>query len=529
MTWKGLLLLGLLGFTMALIVAAFQSTPGYMDADAYYAGGRQLVTGHGFTENYLWNYLDDPGGVPHPSNAYWMPMASLLAAAGMGLFRSGTWWAARMGFLVICAFLPPLTASLAWMLSSRRDLALTSGLLAVFPAFYMPFLPVTDTFGCYMLLGGMFFLILFVSIPQMNDRFFLIASLLLGIVSGLMHLARADGVSWLLMAIIAVLFVLPKPPKKRSLLPIYGILLCIAGYLLIMAPWFTRNVNAFGFPLAPGGGKMLWLTDYDQLYAYPANQITWQAWLQSGLAAIAQARLWSLGLNLANTLTVQGEVFLLPLIGLGFWHLRKDRRVLMAGFGWLMTLGVMTIVFPFAGARGGFFHSGAALQVVWWVLAPVGLERVIEWGRKKRGWRSSQAGRIFRLALVSMAVLVTVVIVWGRVVGGGGGGVWDQENALYGRINQYLVSQGAGNKDMVMVANPPGFFLVSGNPSIAVPSGNVDTLLSVAQKYGALYLVLESGSVPAGLHSIYDDPRGQPDLIFLSEVENARIFLFRHH
>jgi hypothetical protein len=69
MTWKLSLLLAGLGLIAALFVAAFQSAPGYMDADYYYAGGRTLATGHGFTEMVLWNYLDNPAGLPHPSNA----------------------------------------------------------------------------------------------------------------------------------------------------------------------------------------------------------------------------------------------------------------------------------------------------------------------------------------------------------------------------------------------------------------------------------------------------------------------------
>ena len=36
-----------------------------------------------------------------------------------------------------------------------------------------------------------------------------------------------------------------------------------------------------------------------------------------------------------------------------------------------------------------------------------------------------------------------------------------------------------------MVANPPGFYLASGNPAIAVPDGDENTLLTVARRYQA--------------------------------------------
>jgi hypothetical protein len=524
MTWRTTLLLALFGFAVAAFMATFQNSPGYMDADAYYVGGRQLAAGKGFTEPFLWNYLDNPTGIPHPSNAYWMPLASILAAAGAVLFGPGSWSAARAGFLVVASCLPPLTAALAWSITGRRDLSITSGLLAVFPAFYLPFLPITDTFGLYILLGGIFFLTLSCSATIIPQKSYLFSSFFLGIISGFIHLSRADGLLWLLIAITAVIFVFPKTPYRRPLYTFSAILLTFAGYLVIMAPWFVRNIYTFHMLLAPGGSKMLWLTSYDQLFAFPASQLTATSWWQSGLVSILKARVWSLGLNLANTLAVQGEIFLLPLIVLGFWQMRPDRRVILAGLAWLLTLTVMTIVFPFAGARGGFFHSGAALQSVWWVLAPVGLDRIVVWGGRKRGWNTKQAWQIFRIGLISMAVLVTGVVMWSRGLGGNVGQGWDQENVAYSQIDMYLASHGIKAVDVVMVANPPGYFLASGNPSIAIPEGDISTLMIVARKYNAVYLILEANSVPAGLLSIYDDPKGQPGLSFLGEISYARIF-----
>jgi hypothetical protein len=66
--------------------AYFQSVPGYMDAEYYFAGGLELTRGNGFQEQVIWNYLNDPEGIPQPSHAYWMPLVSILSAAFMGLF-----------------------------------------------------------------------------------------------------------------------------------------------------------------------------------------------------------------------------------------------------------------------------------------------------------------------------------------------------------------------------------------------------------------------------------------------------------
>jgi hypothetical protein len=516
MKWHDYLLLGLLGLTVLLGVAAFQPVPGYMDADYYYAGGLQLAAGKGFTEPYLWNYLDDPSGLPHPSNAYWMPLASLLAALGAGLFGPGSWSAGRVGFIAVGASLPPLTAALAWSFSSRRDLAWLSGLLAVFSGFYLPFLASSDTFGLYMLFGGLFFLSM-----QRPTR---LAGLGLGFLAGLMHLSRADGLLWLVLAFLAVTVFSTEVPGRKQIAWI-RLLLVLAGYLLVIGPWFARNLSVFGALLAPGGTRLLWLTSYDQLFSYPAAQLSFTHWWQSGLASILKARAWALGLNLASFFSVEMEVFLLPLVLVGTWHLRRDRRLLLALLAWFLTLAAMTFAFPFAGARGGFFHSGAALQTVWWVLAPLGLERSIEWAAGRRGWQMGEARLVFRGALVFLAVLFSTAVLGLRVFGWWGSPVWGQDSTVYAEVGQYLDSQGVPPGATVVVSNPPGFYLATGHPAIAVPYGDADTLVTLARDFRAGCIVLEKGSLPAGLQALYDHPQSESRLKYLGQVEEARVFV----
>jgi len=63
------------------------------------------------------------------------------------------------------------------------------------------------------------------------------------------------------------------------------------------------------------------------------------------------------------------------LIGVGFWFNRKELSV----WGSLSALGLvlvsMTVVFPYAGQRGGFLHSGATPQTLLWALAGCGFEK----------------------------------------------------------------------------------------------------------------------------------------------------------
>jgi hypothetical protein len=166
-------LLFLLGLGVAAAVAIWQQAPGYMDADYYFALGRELARGHGFWQPFLWNFLDDPTGLPHPSHGYWPPLASLLSALSLRLVGGDSFAAGRLGALVTAASLPPLTAAIGFTLEPRRSLALLAGALAAFSGFYAAFLPTTDTFGIVMLLGGATALLLVRPQPAPR-RFFLV-------------------------------------------------------------------------------------------------------------------------------------------------------------------------------------------------------------------------------------------------------------------------------------------------------------------------------------------------------------------
>ena len=88
MSWRHYLLLTLVGLVVVIIVAAFQSAPGYMDADYYYAGGLQLASGHGFTEPYLWNYLDTPSWITPPLQCLLDAVGLAARCSRCGSFRT---------------------------------------------------------------------------------------------------------------------------------------------------------------------------------------------------------------------------------------------------------------------------------------------------------------------------------------------------------------------------------------------------------------------------------------------------------
>jgi hypothetical protein len=227
-------------------------------------------------------------------------------------------------------------------------------------------------------------------------------------------------------------------------------------------------------------------------------------------------------MNLLNAFGAQGGILVFPFILVGFWQVRRSTRARLALTGWLILLAVMTLLFPFAGARGGFFHAGTAFQPFWWAVAPLGLESIVS-GIRSRNLLDERAYVIFRGALVIICLGLTGLIIWIRILVPG----WQPEEELYVGVEQLLVEEGAQPEEIVIVRNPPGYYIVSGRPAIVMPPGGPETVLALAERYGASYFVLEPGGVLKEYREVYEQFDLHSGLEYLGEVEDARIYAVR--
>jgi hypothetical protein len=523
------LLLFVLNLVVVGSVSWFQTSPGYMDADYYFAGGIRLANGYGFSEDILWNYLDDPQGLPHPSHGYWMPLASILAALPMVLFGRQDFFTARLIFIFIAACVSPLSAFLSMRVLKRKEYAFMTGILSIISVFYLPYVGTTDTFGICMLLGIGWFVavnrILGVASDQTNSGEKKLPYLMLGIFAGLINLTRAEGSVWLLLSLCGVIY-FELVPKQIN--PDWGkiglkALICIAGYLLVFGPWVIRNLSVFGSIYTPGGIRTLWLTNYDELYAYPASKLNFMHWWSSGFE-IAKSRAWAFWQNIQTAFAVQGQIVLFPLIVWGIWRLRRDYWVQIGLTIWLVLLFIMTIIFPYQGARGGFFHTGAALQPFIWVLVPVGFQEFILWGQRIRNWNINQSGKIFKVSLICLTFMISLVVIKSRVIGvSSGNPSWGWSNYIYQQVDQYLESQNIQKDDIVMVNNPPGYYVASGHTAIVIPNEDENIVLDVSRRYRASYLLIESNH-PYSLDGLFRVPHDRSGFQFVAEIRGVMIY-----
>jgi 4-amino-4-deoxy-L-arabinose transferase-like glycosyltransferase len=476
-----------------------------MDSHYYYGSGRSLFQNHAFVEPFIWNYLDDPAGLPAPSHLYWMPLPSILVAAAQWILGP-SFKAAQIPFLLLAAGLPLISYATSWALSHNRRHALVAGLLTVFSGFFVPYWTIPETFAPFAVLGGLALYAIGRWTENPGARWWPLA---IGLLAGLGHLCRADGVLLLLVAIPFTAAIRSSAGPRIRLSPA---LLLLAGYLLVMAPWFFRNWQVIGAPLSTAGTKTVFLRSYDELFSY-GTPLTLERYLAWGWGNILRSKLAAGWANLQTFVAVNNLIFLTPLCLIGAWQMRR-RRFLWPSLAFGVTLyGAMALVFTFPGARGGVFHSSAALLPAIFAVSMVGLDTAVKWAARRRPrWNPQAATRFFSVGVVLLATGMSGFIYHGKVVGGGTwtDPDWNRTDAAMIAVGDWLQAQQAG-QPVVMVGNPPAFNYHTGLQAIVVPNEGVERTLQAARRYGAAYLVLDQNR-PTPLTALYEGKQTHPTL-----------------
>jgi len=507
MNWRDYLIITLLGAVVLGVTASFLDSPGYMDAEYYYGMGIRIAKYGELSEPFIWNYLTEVQTIPHPGFSYWMPLPALVASIGMWITGIFSFSAARSGPIAIAMLIPAVSMGLCYRLTGKRLISWLAGLLAVFPAFYNIFFTTTDSFGVMMLLGGFYLL---TALGNNSRRKFIV----LGLLTGLLHLTRPDGLLWFAAGLLLVY----KSDKKKWE---SGVLLII-GYLLVMGPWFIRNISVLGEILPGASSKVLWLRDYDELFLFQTRDLNFKHWYSQGWVQIFRNIVTSVWVNLKTLLFVQGQLALFPLILLGlrkYWRNTAVQSILIV---WGLDFLLMSVVFPFAGMRGGYLHSGSGFQPLFWSLSAAGFAYLIAIGVRERNWTSPKAELLFGASLVVIISLGSVYLFKERVIGP------DTEQPLWNVSNWVAKDIGftlheLDLEGLVMINNPPGFYTATGRSAVVIPSGGVPEILQAANKFGVDYLILEPNHA-SPLDPLYTYPEIDPDLVFITSRDGIKFF-----
>jgi hypothetical protein len=486
--------------------------PTYFDAYYYTINAQRLAAGHGFTEMVIWHYLDDPAGLPRPSFTYWMPLPSLLAA--VGYFLGNSFRAAQIPFWLLAGLLPCLSYLICWQLRPSPRLARTAALLTAAGGYYTAYWVQPTTFALFAWTGGACLLALAWAAGEPHWRWWLLA----GLLAGLSHMARADG---LLLLPVAGLVWLGcwqlergeegERPFPTKILLQYGVIFA-GGYLLVMGSWFWRIWQVTGRALSDVGTQTIFFTEYNELFSY-GRSFTLESYLASGWNHILSTKLTALSLAAQTFIVLTGFTVFTFFLVWAWWVLGRQResKVWLRPFTFytLILYLSMPLIFTFPGQRGSLLHSSTALWPWAMALAAIGIDLAVDWIAARRpGWRPVQAKRFFGVTLVGLAYLLSFVVALPQPL-------HQEAAAVYHQIGEQLPLG-----TTVMTTDPAGLHYHSGLPAIMVPYEEPDLVLQAAQRYGADYLLLD-GQPPPRLTNIYENPHQDSVFVHLQELTEA--------
>ncbi len=248
-------------FALKLWANASRISAGHGDTPYYFHVAQNLFAGRGFVCDYVWSFLENPSGaVPAPSNGWWMPGPSVVAFVGMWFAGEATFEAAKVAMSAFTSLYPIVVWWTAWALFRDRTLAARAAVLSV--AFHLfldqPAAPLSH--GPYGMIVGAA-LVLLSAAPLTTRR-----GLVFGVLVGLAHLFRGDALTLFGTAGVLAVVAIRRQGWRASARPL-GV--AVAAYVVVMSPWFVRNVQVYGTPMPPGPSKALWLRDYPEWFALP--------------------------------------------------------------------------------------------------------------------------------------------------------------------------------------------------------------------------------------------------------------------
>lgn len=508
MTRRSVALFGVVALVVALIMTrGLIAAPGYTDAYYHFNAATRLANEQGLTDAYVWTYIGATDRLPMPSHLYWMPLTSVIAGLSMALFgAAGDYAVAQLPFTLMFAGAACVGYWLGWRICGGRRQAWVAGLLMLFSGFYAKFWGEIDTFAPYALIGSLCLAVMGVGVKHTLP---VLIWLVAGMLAGLGHLTRADG---LLLVIVGVIALVRVGLRRGLSIKQLGLSLAalLTGYVLVMLPYFGRNLGELGTPLPLGGTQAIWFDEYDDIFNYPPDASP-QTLLAGGLGAVFESRREAAINNIATFVAVEGMVVLTPLMLIGWWRRRRDALLLPFA---LYAIGMhlaMTLVFPFPGFRGGLLHSSAALLPFWAALGVAGLDDMVEWvAKRRRHWQVRTAKIVFSVGLVLVAVGLSVYIGWNGRVG-------RQDPHVYAQMRAILPSDARVFSD-----DPPELYYYTGMGGATLPNEAPEVLLEVAEKYGIGYVLLkDDGAVPNQMRGILGET---PDFLTLIPIEGARLY-----
>ena len=452
--WLSLALLAFRLLSAAFVVIQ----PGFTDAYYYVDVARRLAHGQGLTADFVWNFIEAPGlqQLPVPSHRFWMPLASIVQAAGIATLEPllGTFRSAQAVIVLVAAFVPAVTYAAARNIGVTPRAALAGAAFAgIGGGAFAPAWVTLDSFAIAAVVGTCFFMT-FARAADGDVR----AGALAGALVGLLFLARAEGS----LFGVALLALAARPMSRRA---------GVAGAIVALAVglgWLARGQLLGGSPDLLTRSALLFR--YEDFFAITPTG-------SADLAALVTTRLGALWSDLIVALFGLFVLLAFPLfLGLrAGWRLPAVRA--FAGLAILIYVAE-GLIWPLHATRGSYFHSLAAFYPFAMAVVALGGETWL--ARRDVGAR--------RLAVTGTLAAAMGLAVFGLAT-------WDTAfNTPYRMRVAALDAIPAGPFFAIDAA---AWRWIADRPVLVTPADGPDLGFCLASWYGASSLVLEAAHFSA--------------------------------
>ena len=478
--------------------------PGYPDSAYYVDVARQLAAGRGFNVDFIWIFPEVGGVIPTnptlpiPSNAHWMPLASIVQVPFLAVFGEVA-WASALPFALLGSIAAPMTWAIARDAGARPFVAFGAGFLVAVPLLSTVYMAQPDNFSLYQ---PLVIAALWMAARGLrgSGRAFVAA----GLFAGLATLARNDGL--LVLAAIGGAFLwdrwrtMRSGGTRRPGISLTAALGAIVLFVLVMAPWWARQLTVFG-SLSPSStsGKVLFIREISEW-----NSITTPASLEHllgmGIGPLLATRVGgAIAASMIYLTLVLGFV-LGPLLAIGAWARRRSTY-----FGPFFVYAAILFAFSALVSAvhvpgGTFIHSAVGLAPYSYILALEGIVIAIGWlVARKPTWNADRMTQVFVSATLIFAVVIAIA---GTLVVHG---IWSARRDDAIAVATALDRAGAAATDRVMSIDAAGTRYASGRGGVVLVNDPLDTIHQVAQAYGIRWLVLDRGDAVSAVAPILDD------------------------
>ncbi len=349
--WVSLIILvGLFGLSISFLgmVSRYVPPQASLDAAYYHVMAEQLENGKGFTEPFIWHFLNDYQEIEHPMD-YWMPLGIVFYYfARLGIGSAGEVWVN----IFIWALLSVLVFVEVKKITQKKSVAMFAFLTMLLSGRYLFYVLTTDNVAFYALFGFLFFK----QLGSKNSSWHFTS-----IAGGAAALVRIEG---LVIALVGGIFELH---KTRSFKTIFGYFVVL---LLILSPWMLRNQRVFSHPW-PSNSRALFVSEYNDMFRRDV-ELNPASYISKGSKFIINQKLKGIWNSILNFIAAPGLLVMYPLWLVGLIVLWKSSGRYFASLLLFFILFCGLIV-PVQAEKGSALHISAFFFPLFAVLGATGL------------------------------------------------------------------------------------------------------------------------------------------------------------